>query len=89
MSLRPLWETLVELTEAVRPTGAAADMVRVTKLDISLPIELSLRTLESGEIELGADAPRWRWTSPFDQQPSRLSVELVSYLEQSGLEKIA
>lgn len=75
MSRRPLWETLVELADAAAPIGRAAGTVRVDTLDITMPVELTMR-VHDGETELCGAAPGWRWTTPFDLPASRLTMSL-------------
>jgi hypothetical protein len=70
---RTLSETLVELAESTQPLPEIAPWLRVTGLTLDLPIEIALRRL-AGEAELLADAPRWRWRTPFDEVPGRLRI---------------
>jgi hypothetical protein len=78
MSTRALWETVLELADSVRPTDDVAQMVRVTRLDVTLPIEMRLRFHEGEDVELLGDVPQWRWTTPFDVPTSRLTLQMSS-----------
>jgi hypothetical protein len=71
---RPLWETLLELVDAVRPAGAGAAGVRVTGLSVDVPLEVTLHRTADG-VELLANLPRWRWETDFDQRGGRMRVE--------------
>jgi hypothetical protein len=78
MSRRELWETVTELTESVLPTAKTAGMIRVTRLSVSMPIELALRTRDDDDPDILADAPRWRWETAYDVTPSRLTIDFAS-----------
>ncbi|HEY9227119.1 MAG TPA: hypothetical protein VIP11_10760 [Gemmatimonadaceae bacterium] len=78
MSRRALWETVSELAESMRPVGEAAHMLRITRLGVTMPIELAARSTHDGDVEILADAPRWRWSTPFDARPGRLTIEMTS-----------
>ncbi|HEY3063443.1 MAG TPA: hypothetical protein VGL99_31110 [Chloroflexota bacterium] len=73
---RVLWQTLIELADAARPVGRAADQLRVTSLTLDLPIELAMARSSTG-IEILADLPRWRWPTDFDPPLGRLRVVLT------------
>jgi hypothetical protein len=83
MKRRALWETVIELVESVRPRADAAALVRIDRLDVTLPIEMAI-AIDGGEVALLADAPRWRWRSDFDATPSRLRMTLASLDEGEG-----
>jgi len=70
---RALWETIVELAESVQPRGGAESLVRVTGLNIALPVEVVFR-MTGHELELLADVPRSRWRGGFDEMPSRMTL---------------
>jgi hypothetical protein len=72
---RALWEIVSELVESVRPLGEEASLVRVTQLDVTLPVELAF-VVRDGEPVILGDAPRWRWRSAFDATPSRMRLTL-------------
>jgi hypothetical protein len=76
---RPLWETLVELVEAVRPAPEAAEGITVRSVRMDLPIEVQVRQAADGP-ELLADLPSWRWSTVFDRQRGRLRL----YYRQDG-----
>jgi hypothetical protein len=71
---RALWETVTELIAAVYPDEAAAS-IRVTQLDVDLPIEMMLRETAAG-VEILADLPQWRWATAFDERRGRIRLRL-------------
>ena len=84
---RPLWQTLAEVAAAVSP-DEGTDLVTVTSVWVDLPIQVSVAWRDGGSardgedplagIELLADLPAWRWTTPFDERIGRLQVSLQS-----------
>jgi len=78
---RELWETLLDVAEAVQPTGEAEGVLRITGITLDLPLETQVRTRDSKLVIL-ADLPRWRWRTTFDERPGRL---LVTLEEGAGL----
>ena len=72
---RSLWETLAELVEAAEPTRDSGPL-RVTGIDLDLPVEVRLRAV-GDDWELLGDLPRWRWRGGFDEQPGRLRLRCV------------
>lgn len=72
---RALWETLVDVMQAVQPQALGPVGLRVTGLSLDLPVEVVLRTGRDGEVEMLADLPRWRWVTVFDEPRSRLQLE--------------
>lgn len=70
---RTLSETLVDLAEAMLPQRDIAEWFRVTGISMSFPIEVALRRVDDG-MDLLADAPRWRWRTPFDEEPGRMHI---------------
>jgi hypothetical protein len=81
MRRRALSDVVTELATSVQPEPAAKDLIRVTGLDLDLPVEIEL-IRQDGELLLLADLPRWRWRSVFDRGPSRLSLHLREELPQ-------
>jgi hypothetical protein len=79
MTRRALADMVTELAAAVQPQGAAEALIRVTALDVDLPVEIELRQKPDGLLLL-ADLPRWRWRSVFDREPGRLSFHLQEEL---------
>jgi len=69
---RPLWQTLVDVIEAVSPEPASC--VRVTKVSMDIPIAVEVRETSTGLVFL-ADVPAWRWPTDFDPKRGRLKVE--------------
>ena len=70
---RQLWETMVELAHALTPAGDPARYIRVTGLDLDLPLEIQLVPIERGK-GLVAELPRWRVPTGFDPPRSRLRL---------------
>ena len=74
MRKRPLWETLVDLAHAVMPAdGLEAEMIRVTSVEMNLPVEVTVRQSIAG-IEFLADMPVWRMSTFFDAPKSRMTI---------------
>lgn len=71
--LRPLAETLLELTGAMRPPEEVGSPLRVTALSIDLPIEVRLRP-RGDEWEFLADLPQWRWQTGMEELRGRLRL---------------
>jgi len=67
---RPLADTLVELLESLVPVRAAEAGIRVADVALELPLEIKVGP--GGE--LLANPPRWRWTTDFDERPSRIAA---------------
>jgi hypothetical protein len=70
MSLRPLGDALSEILTAAHG-GAAPESVRVTRMDLDLPLDL---VLAPGSSVLYGDVPRWRWQSENEPPCARLRV---------------
>jgi hypothetical protein len=70
---RPLADTLLDALGAVSPPPTEAVSLRVTAVDLDLPVEIALLPVGS-ETVLLADLPRWRWTTGFDAPRNRLRV---------------
>ena len=70
--LRPLWQTLVDVLEAVSPEPAS--LVRVTRVSMDIPIAVEVRETYAGLVFL-ADVPEWRWPTDFDPKRGRLKLE--------------
>jgi hypothetical protein len=68
---RPLWQTLVEVVEAVMPAGDSG--IRVKDAYMDLPLEVRLRQTGTG-LEFLADLPGWRWETVFDEKRGRMKV---------------
>jgi hypothetical protein len=74
--MRPeLWATLAELMGSIQPTGEAAEMLRVDRVELDLPMELTFRGQGDGLVLLGSP-PQWRWQTAFDSKPGRLRMVL-------------
>jgi hypothetical protein len=71
---RPLSDTLVELAgAAILPAEKVG--VQITGLALDLPLEIRLRRSGSGEWELLADLPQWRWQTGREGMRSRLRMQ--------------
>ena len=81
MKRRALSDVVTELAAAVEPGPGARDLIRVTALDLDVPVEIEL-SRQDNELLLLADPPRWRWRSVFDRKPGRLSLHLREELPQ-------
>lgn len=73
---RELWETLLELVDAVRPDTEMQGLIHITGLTLDLPVEIGMRR-NSRDVVILADLPRWRWKTDFDQQPGRMRVSFM------------
>jgi hypothetical protein len=74
--MRPeLWSTLAELVGSIQPTGEAAEMLRVDRVELDVPMEITFR-VRGGEPTLLGSPPMWRWPTSFDRKPDRLHVVL-------------
>lgn len=74
---RPLGETLGEIAgSALGMTGGElrdAGMVRVTSIDLDLPLDLRLGRDADGPVLIG-DLPLFRLRTAFDTEPARLTI---------------
>jgi hypothetical protein len=70
---RALWETVVDLVGAAGPDDRTSALLRVTSLDVAVPIEVVLHPTGDGP-ELLGDLPRWRWRGGLDEEPGRLTL---------------
>jgi hypothetical protein len=70
---RPLWQTLVDLVEAV--LAPADSEIRVRDAYIDLPLEVRVQR-RGNELEFLADVPRWRWETVFDEKRGRLKLKV-------------
>lgn len=62
---RELWETLVELIDAMTPLAGDAGPLHLTGMQLDMPFETTFRRIE-GRLVIFADLPRWRWSSGFE-----------------------
>jgi hypothetical protein len=72
---RELWETLVELIEAIVPLADQMAPLYVTGLTLDLPIDLSMKAGREGLV-IYADLPRWRWSTVFDAPTGRMHLQI-------------
>ena len=70
---RPLGDMLTEVLGAVAAAGNDTVKVRTRRLELTLPIEVSLQEID-GETTFIADLPVWRWRTVFDTRPSSISI---------------
>ena len=68
---RALWETIVDVVSALQPPDDAEGILRVTDVEVDMPIEIALAMSPSG-FEVLADAPRTRWSDGIREPRSRL-----------------
>jgi hypothetical protein len=73
MLQRPLGDMLTEVLGAVSVVGQQTSAVRTKRLELTLPIEVSLQEVD-GEITFIADLPGWRWRTIFDRRPSSINI---------------
>jgi hypothetical protein len=73
---RALWEMLCDAIGSVSPQGAEADLLRVTRVFLDLPVEVTLRG-KGDDLEVLADVPRWRLATVFDEPKGRLQILAV------------
>ena len=71
---RPLADTLLDLVGAADEPEELA-IVRVSGLEIDVPIEVSVRRIGE-DLELLGDVPSWRWTTAFDDPLGRLKARM-------------
>jgi len=76
---RELWQMLSELWGGAVDVAGKTDGGEVRTLALDLPVEFSLVPVDDGWV-LRADLPQWRWTTVFDREPGRLTVE-IGFLE--------
>lgn len=69
---RALWETLVDVVNAMSVAPAADAGIRVASFLMDLPMEITPPTERTGEVL--ADVPGWRWVTDFDLPVSRLKI---------------
>lgn len=71
--LRPLADTIIDAVASVQPHGRAAGLLRVSAVELDLPVEVRLTAGPDGPV-FRADLPRNRWQTGFDPQWSRLRL---------------
>lgn len=70
---RPLSETLIDVMAGVEVAHTDHLQVRAREVELTLPIEVSLRDV-AGESTFIADLPLWRWRTDFDRRPGRIRI---------------
>jgi hypothetical protein len=72
---RPLSETLVDLAVPLMriSPGDLTEGLRVTRLDLAVPIEVRFHLGDEGTVLL-ADVPSWRWQTGLEELRGRLTV---------------
>lgn len=73
MGQRPLGDMLTEVLDVMGAVGNQNLQVRTKRVELTLPIEVSLREID-GETAFIADLPAWRWRTIFDRQPSSINI---------------
>ena len=71
--MRDFSDTLVELAEALGAAPEISSFLRVRGLTLDFPLEVRLKR-RGEEWRFVADAPTWRWRTPFDVHPGRLRI---------------
>lgn len=75
---RLLGETLSEIAGSALDLGpGAAQMVRVTSIELDLPIDIRIARLGTEAVLVG-DVPLFHWRTDFDPPPARLQVSFES-----------
>lgn len=69
---RELSDMLIDVADGVLGSAGGAG-VRVTSMELSLPIEVALETRD-GALAVIGELPRFIFRSSFDRPPSRLTV---------------
>jgi hypothetical protein len=72
-----LWATLAGLMDSLAPTGEAAEVLRLSRVELDLPIEMAIGGTGDDAVIL-AEPPGWRWPTAFDRQPARMQMLLVA-----------
>jgi hypothetical protein len=72
---RELWETIVDLLEAVASLQTRETGLHITSLMVDLPVEVLVRQTAVG-FTLLADLPQSRWTEGLTAQPGRMQLHL-------------
>jgi hypothetical protein len=71
---RPLSALLTDVFDAVVAVRSDYASVGARSIELHLPLEVSLRENGKAEPTFIGDVPVWRWRTPFDQEPGRLSI---------------
>lgn len=71
----PLWATVANLLDSVSPTGEAAEALRIERVRVDLPVDLTFRRTRDGVEVMGAP-PRWRLRTAFDRPPGRMRIDI-------------
>ncbi len=74
---RQLWETVADLASSAL-AGVPQGLVRITELEVDLPLDVRLRPGPGGTPVFQADLPGFRWRSPLDREPGRLRIRYRS-----------
>jgi len=64
---------LTEVLGAVEVARNDLLQVRTKRLELTLPIEVSLQEIDGEQTFIG-DLPVWRWRTIFDRRPSSISI---------------
>ncbi|WP_027147820.1 hypothetical protein [Methylobacter tundripaludum] len=70
---RPLGEMLSEVASGTLEALGSAPDLRVNRIEVTLPVELSLRQI-GDEVQLIGDIPQSVTRTAFDLQPGRIEV---------------
>lgn len=72
---RELWETLLEILNALSLPEAAVQGLRIQSATLDLPVEVAMSYTENG-FKLFVDLPRWRWIGGIQEQPARMRLTI-------------
>lgn len=73
---RELWETITEIVGALTVPDAESIGLRVTDVDINLPVEVVLAPTDVG-FKVYVDVPAWRTETGIQHQKGRLRIRLT------------
>jgi hypothetical protein len=75
MWTRPLGDMLTDVAGSLLSLGAEQNIVRATRVELTLPIDVKLNRSKQGLI-FYADVPVWRWRTDFDPPLGQLRLRL-------------
>jgi hypothetical protein len=74
MTPRPLAESLADILSAAHGGAGVWDAVRVTRIELDLPVELRLGRRNGPHTVLYGELPRWRWQTGEEAPFGRLRI---------------
>ena len=75
MRVRPLGDMLVEIAGSLVGLGAQQSVVRPTRIEMLLPVDVRVRPSHEGLV-FCADVPAWRWRTDWDPPFAQLRFTL-------------